>query len=403
MAAQVQELIEIPTVSPVLGGGGSEQVPEGDVAAGATWLMRVAPPAVSNRLLVLLLGAILAVLGIAALQFASSLLVPVVLALLLTLLLGPLVRWMSGYGVAEPVAAGIIVFGTITVIAAAMVVLSAPATDWLRRAPTTMRRVEDKLRTIEPVNAIEATAISVAHLTGGSVGSADSTAPQIQVATPGGGPLERFGWTTARVVGGVLTVLFLTYFLLASGSMFRRKIAYLFPSGSHRSRIKRALAEIEGQMSRYLLFNTVISAGFGLATWALLATIGVPNAVLWGTLAGVLNFIPYIGAFVTVVLIGIVTLASFDGTREMLFACGGFLLLDLLKGNLVAPMVLGRRMPLNTVAVLLSFLFWGWVWGVVGAILAVPLTVMIQVICSHSERCRGVAIVLGNWGAQRPT
>ncbi|HYX83093.1 MAG TPA: AI-2E family transporter, partial [Gemmatimonadales bacterium] len=205
------------------------------------------------------------------------------------------------------------------------------------------------------------------------------------------------------IVSGGLTVLFLTYFLLASGSMFRRKIAYLFPSGTQRTRIKHALAEIEEQMSRYLLVNTAISIGFGCGTWALLAIVGVPNPVLWGALAGILNFIPYIGAFITVVLIGIITLATFDGTQQMVLACGGFLLLDLLKGNLVGPMVLGRRMPLNTVAVLLSLLFWGWVWGVVGAILAVPLTVMIQVICSHSERFRGVAIVLGNWGAQRPT
>ena len=362
-----------------------------------------APPApstpLSSRLLVPLLAAILAVLAIAGLQYASSLLVPIAVALLLTLLLGPLVRWMSRYGVVEPVAAGIIVFGTMTLIATAMVVLSAPATDWLRRAPNTMRRVEDKLRTIEPMNEIQATATSVARLAGAS--SPDSVAPRIQVVTPG--PLEHMGWTTARIVSGGLTVLFLTYFLLASGSMFRRKIAYLFPSGTQRTRIKHALAEIEEQMSRYLLVNTAISIGFGCGTWALLAIVGVPNPVLWGALAGILNFIPYIGAFITVVLIGIITLATFDGTQEMVLACGGFLLLDLLKGNLVGPMVLGRRMPLNTVAVLLSLLFWGWVWGVVGAILAVPLTVMIQVICSHSERFRGVAIVLGNWGAQRPT
>jgi predicted PurR-regulated permease PerM len=85
----------------------------------------------------------------------------------------------------------------------------------------------------------------------------------------------------------------------------------------------------------------------------------------------------------------------------MLLACGGFLLIDLLKGNLVTPWVLGRRVPLNTVAVFLSLLFWGWIWGIPGVIMAVPLTVMIQVICSHSERFRGVAIVLGNWGSQR--
>ncbi len=374
LAVQVRELIEAPANRPA----------------------RVAP--FSSRLLVPLLAAILAVLAIAGLQYASSLLVPIAVALLLTLLLGPLVRWMTRCGVAEPVAAGIIVFGAITLIACAMVVLSTPATEWLRRAPSTMRRVEDKLRTIEPMSEIQATATSLARLAGAT--TPDSAAPRIQVATAG--PLQHMGWTTARIVSGVLTVLFLTFFLLASGSMFRRKIAYLFPGGIQRTRIKRALAEIEAQMSRYLLLNTLISIGFGCATWALLAIIGVPNPLLWGAMAGVLNFIPYIGAFVTVVLIGIVTLAMFDGTQEVVLACGGFLLLDLLKGNLLGPMVVGRRMPLNTVAVLLSVLFWGWVWGVVGAIMAVPLTVMIQVICSHSERFRGVAIVLGNWGSQRP-
>lgn len=114
-----------------------------------------------------------------------------------------------------------------------------------------------------------------------------------------------------------------------------------------------------------------------------------------------LNFIPYLGAFVSVVLIGIITLTTFDGTQHVVLACGGFLLIDLLKGNLVGPLVLGRRMPLNTVAVFVSLLFWGWVWGIPGVIMAVPLTVMIQVICSHSERFRGVSILLGNWGAHR--
>lgn len=357
------------------------------------------PAIFASRLLVPLVAGIFAVLVIAGLQFASSLLVPIAVAVLLTLLLGPMVRGMSRYGVAEPVAAGLIVFGTIALFIATVFVLSTPATEWLRRAPATMRSVEAKLRTIEPVNEIQATASSMAHLAGAS--NADSASPRIEVATPG--PLARVGWTTAHVVSGVLTIVFLTFFLLASGSMFRRKIAYLFPSGTHRTRIKRAMFEIEQQMSRYLLINTFISIAFGVATWALLAAIGVPNPLLWGTVAGVLNFIPYLGALVTVVLIGIVTLATFDGTGPLFLACGGFLVLDLLKGNLLGPLVLGRRMPLNTVAVLLSLLFWGWVWGIVGVIMAVPLTVMIQVICTHSERFRGIAIVLGNWGAQRPT
>lgn len=375
-AVQVQELIE---------------------PQGASRPSRLVPFA--SRLLIPLLAAILAVLGIAGLQFASSLLVPIVVAVLLTLLLGPLVRWMCRFGVVEPVAAGIIVFGTVILIVSALVVLSGPATEWLRRAPATMHQVEDRLRTIEPLSAIQATAMSLGHLTGAA--GSDSSAATIQVVPPG--PLSEVGWTTAHVVGGLLTVVFLTFFLLSSGSMFRRKVAYLVPGGIQRTRMKRALYEIEQQMSHYLLLNTLISMGFGLATWGLLALMGVPNAILWGTLAGFSNFIPYLGAAATVVMIGIVTLATFDGTQATVLACGGFLLLDLLKGHFVCPLVLGRRLPLNTVAILLSLLFWGWVWGIMGVIIAVPLTVMIQIICSHTERFRGVGIVLGNWGAQHPT
>ena len=214
-------------------------------------------------------------------------------------------------------------------------------------------------------------------------------------------PLRQFGWTTAHMISGIFTVVFLTYFLLASGSMFRRKIAYLFPSGTQRTRIKRALFEIEEQMSRYLLINTLISGCVATATWAFLAAIGMPNPFLWGVVAGVLNNVPYIGSLITLILIGFVALASFDGSGVLLLACGGFILIHVITCNLLAPMVLGRKMPLNTVAVLISLLFWGWVWGIVGVIMAVPITVMIQVVCTHSERFRGVSILLGNWGAHR--
>ncbi|HTI05883.1 MAG TPA: AI-2E family transporter [Gemmatimonadales bacterium] len=397
-AVVVQELIESPRGSMV---GGGTVTGVGAAGPGQTVPLAGRHDLLASRLLVPLVASIFAVLLIAGLQYASSLLVPVAVALLLSLLLGPLVRGMSRYGVAEPVAAGLIVFGTIGLIVGTAFVLATPAAEWLRRAPATMRSVEAKLRTIEPISELQATASSMAHLAG--VASADTASTRIEVATPGGGPLARVGWTTAHVISGVLTIVFLTFFLLASGSMFRRKIAYLFPGGTQRTRIKRALFEIERQMSRYLLINTLISIVFGLSTWALLAAIGVPNALLWGTVAGVLNFIPYLGALLTVLLIGIVTLSTSDGTGQLLLACGGFLLLDLLKGSLLSPLVLGRRMPLNTVAVLLSLLFWGWVWGVAGVIMAVPLTVMIQVVCTHSERFRGIAIVLGNWGAQRPT
>lgn len=349
--------------------------------------------ALSSQLLIPLLGGIFGLLAIFGLRAASGLFVPVAVAVLLTLLLGPLVRAMRSYGVAEPVGAGIIVFGTMIVMAATLTILARPAALWLRRAPATLRVVETRLRELEPVSAMQAAAASLESTPG------KTAAPLQVVSAP---PLKRVGWRTVTGITSTLTISFLTYFLLASGSMFRRKIGYLFPSGTHRARIKRALFEIEEQMSRYLLINTAISASFGIATWLLLAAIGMPNPLLWGAVAGLLNFVPYLGALVTVIMIGVVALASFDGTGYVVLACGGFLLLDLLKGNLVSPLVIGRKMPLNTVAVFVCLMFWGWVWGVPGVIMAVPLTVMIQVICAHSERCRGLAILLGQWGAAPP-
>ncbi|HJS42850.1 MAG TPA: AI-2E family transporter [Gemmatimonadales bacterium] len=349
-----------------------------------------------SQLIVPLLGGIFAVLAIAGLHYASKLLVPIAVSVLLTLLLGPLVRWLGKYGVAEPAGAGFLVFGTMMLLVITIAVLAAPAAQWLRRTPETLWIVQLKLKSFGPLTVLQQTAASLSQVT---AGAADSVTTRVQVAgSPS--PLRRMGLTTATALGAALTVAVLTYFLLASASMFRRKFAYLFPSGIHRTRMKRALYEIEEQMSRYLLINTSISLAVGLATAAFLALIDMPNPLLWGAVAVVLNFIPYLGALVTVALIGVAGLASFDTLGHALLGCGGFLAINLLEGNVLTPLVLCRKMPLNAVAVFLSLLFWGWVWGLPGVIMAVPITVMIQVICSHSERFRGVAILLGNWGSR---
>src|SRR5687768_16009685 len=243
---------------------------------GAGLSTRPAPAA--SRFLIPLLGGIFAVLMIAGLRLAASLLVPIAIAIMMTLLLGPLVRGMRKYRVAEPVGAGVIVFGTGILFLVGAVVLAAPAAEWLRRAPIALRDVESKLRSFEPVTAIQETASSLSHAGRGT--TKDSATARVEIVTTS--PLKQIGWKTADVIGEILTVTFLTYFLLAGGSMFRRKLAYLFPSGTRRTRIKRALLEIEDQMSRYLLINTVIGIGFGVATWGLLAAIGIPNPILWG-------------------------------------------------------------------------------------------------------------------------
>jgi predicted PurR-regulated permease PerM len=188
--------------------------------------------------------------------------------------------------------------------------------------------------------------------------------------------------------------VFLTYFLLAMLPVFRAKVAKLIGTRSGARNMEELLTDIEVQMSRYMLLNTLTSLGVGLATWSFLAMVGLPNALLLGVVAFFLNFIPYAGAVVTTALVGMAALVALDDTGRVLIAMGGVAAINLLEGNLVTPHVMGKTLPLNPVAIFVSLIYWGWVWGPVGTVLAVPITVMLQVIFSRVERLRPVAVLL---------
>ncbi len=329
-------------------------------------------------------------LAIAALKIGSTLMLPIVVSVLFAFLLGAPVRWLRRRGLKEGLGAGIVVFGTVALLGLSIYFLSAPAADWLERAPQSLAQAERKLRRLaKPFQSIQQTAEKVEQVaTPGQV----KDAPKVEIAKPGF--MKRLQGTGVAVGGGVLTVVFLTYFLLATGELFRQKLAAVLPSRRDRAKVVEALAEIELQMSRYLFLTTLINIVVGLLTWIFLAVIKMPNAALWGALAAVLNFIPYVGAIVTIALIGIAALVSFDAPNQALIAAGGFFVINMIESNLVTPAVLGRRLPLNVVALFVGLLFWGWIWGITGAVLAVPLTVMLKVICDHVEGLENVAVFL---------
>ncbi|MGE3615726.1 MAG: AI-2E family transporter, partial [Gemmatimonadales bacterium] len=195
---------------------------------------------------------------------------------------------------------------------------------------------------------------------------------------------------------GIQSLLFLTYFLLAAAPLFRRKLEAVVPEEDTRQRIAHAMREVEGHMSRYLLLTALTCLAVGVATTGWLSVVGMPSAGLWGVVAGVLNLVPYLGAVATLTIIGGAALVSFDGFQQALLAVGGFGVVNLLEGNLLTPMLLGRKLPLNQVAVFVGFLFWGWVWGITGMVLAVPMMVLIKVGCDRVELTRPVAVFLDN-------
>jgi predicted PurR-regulated permease PerM len=335
----------------------------------------------------LLLIAIFLILLTAALRFGAGLLLPIAIAALFTLLLDPAVRALRRLGLPTGVGAALVVFGTLGALVGGGSLLAGPAAEWVEAAPKTMEQIQRKVRRL--LRPIQQTAEQVDRAAESAV---QESTPTVQLKAPG--VLQRVTGSTVNFVATAITVVFLSYFLLATLPVFRRKLAHLIGNRAGARNMEEVLTEIEVQMSRYVMINTLTSLGVGLATWGFLAIAGLPNALLWGVVAFLLNFIPYAGALVTVVLVGAAGLVAFDSTGQVLLVIGGCAAINMIEGNLVTPQLLGKHLPLNPVAIFVSLLYWGWVWGPAGALLAVPITVMLRVLFSRIEALRPVAIML---------
>ena len=330
------------------------------------------------------------VLGIAAMKLARGVLLPVAVAILITLVLSSPVRWLRKWRVPERIGAGLLVFGTLGVALGAGALLVAPAIDWVNAAPATLQKVEQKVRLIvRPLAALQKSAERMERVTAAPV---EGGVSQVHVAAPGF--LTRIGVQTTEAIPAILSVIFLTYFLLASGPLFRRKLAAFLPGRSDVKHVEHLLTEIEISTSRFLATMTAINLGVGIVTALALWAVGVPSALLGGALAAVLNFVPYLGPLVTASIIALAALGSIDDTTHALLAPALFVLIHLTESNVVTPLLLGRRLPLNTVTIFLGLLFFSWVWGIPGAVLAVPLTVVVKIACDHIPSLRRVGDLL---------
>ncbi len=311
------------------------------------------------------------------LYLASGFFLPVVLAVLLNFLLGPLVRFFVRLHLPTPAAAAVVVLGFVGTLGLGLYYLSGPASGWIERAPETLRQVEFQLR------GVWETVEDVREATEGVNGTADeegAAGRSVEVRPTASTTLMD---QTLEAVAGTFVMLFLLYFLLASGDLFLRKLVHVLPL-FRRKRIAVEIAQgIERDLSRYLftygLINTALGATVALVLWGL----GLPNPVLWGLMAGILNFVPYLGPLVGVTIVGLVAFVSLDDTGTALLAPALYFAINALEGNLITPMVMGHRLQLNPVAIFVSLIFWGWLWGIAGALIAVPLLVAFKIVCEN--------------------
>lgn len=341
------------------------------------------------------LTGILILLVFYSLYFAREFVMPVVLAFLLTFLLAPVVRALRRVGVPETIGAALVILAFLSGVGYGVYSLSGPARDWIERAPEGMRRVERRVRDLQrPVTEVREAAEQVQEQVEEMAGQGRRQRPtEVQLE---GETLTGLVFTTTQafLAGAVVTVILL-YFLLASGDLFLRKLVRVLP----RLRDKKAAIEIardmEDHVSTYLVTMTLINLGLGLAVGAAMRLAGMPNPVLWGAAAAVMNFVPYLGPLVTLVMIALVSLLTFENLGRAIVAPALYLGLNALEGYVVTPMLLGRRLLLNPVVIFLGIIFWGWLWGIPGALLAVPILVSFKIFCDHIEPLSPIGEFLG--------
>ena len=314
---------------------------------------------------------------------AKAIMLPVFVALFLNLLFAPVVRGVEKIHIPAPLAAGGILLVFISVFTFGIVQLSTPASLWLDRAPEALQQVERKIRTIKS-SVLEMGKATQALEHVASL-SESRKAQRIEVKTDSLGGLL-IGWTTEFILGLVSTLILL-YFFLASGDLFLEKLVKVLPRFSDKRRAVEIVRGIEHNISSYLVTVTSVNVGLALATSLAMYLLGMPNPFLWGAMAGILNFIPYVGSIIG---LGAVTLAAaitFEHMNMVGLVFGAYLFLTAMEGNFITPHLLGRKLTLNPVIILVSVLFWGWLWGAVGALLAVPFVASLKIICdqlSHS-------------------
>jgi predicted PurR-regulated permease PerM len=262
--------------------------------------------------------------------------------------------------------------------------LVEPAEHWFAEAPRTMKIIEKKVRPLAQfMGRLDALRNSATNI-GSNAAHAPTPAATPSAASEQSAPEMLLDATRGAVLSTV-TMLILTVFMLAGGPPMLARMTSALVSDLAAAHVISVIDHVRREVGRFYVTTALINVGLGVATGLVMMACGMPNPVLWGTIAGVLNFIPYAGSTVTLLLLTLVAIVSFDEPVRILAVIGGFLSLVALEGQVVQPLLVGRRLQLNPMLVFLALWFGGLFWGIAGIVLATPALVALKVIAKRSE------------------
>jgi predicted PurR-regulated permease PerM len=370
---------------------------------------RAAP--VDVRSAALTIVAVLAIVTV--LRVAQAMIIPIVLAVLISYALDPVVAWLARRRVPRAASSAVLLIAVVAAAGSTLYGLRYQVTEIVAKLPESAIRIRRSLAHERPAAATGTTAIQQVQKAATELQKAADAA-----ATPAAAPAAPPGVTRVQVestpfnlsdyllwgsigivaaLGQVVLVLFLVYFLLASGDLYKRKLVKIVgPSLTQKKITLQILADIEHQIGTFLLIEVFTSVVVGFATWLAFRWIGLEQAAVWGLLAGINNSIPYFGPVLVTAGTAAVGFLQFGTIHMALLVAGVSLVITALEGFLLTPWLTGRASRMNAVAIFVGLLFWGWVWGVWGLLLAVPMLMVIKAVSDHVEEFKEIGELLGD-------
>jgi predicted PurR-regulated permease PerM len=328
------------------------------------------------------LGGLFFLALLAAAYVAREVIMPLTFAVVLALLLQPALRLLERLRLPRTLAALLLIFALLGTIVGLGTAVSGPARSWAGKLPEGIPRLQEKLSFVrEPVNTLQRFLQQVENF-GGT--ESKNTAESAQGPTF----LTRLFTGTRDFASGFFTTVLFLFFLLVSGDIFLQRFVEILPRFSSKRQVVEIDHQIERDISAYLVTITIMNAAVGIAVAMAMWLTGVGDPVLWGTVAFLLNYVPILGPVLGVLIFLLAGLLTHDVLWQALLPAGLYLGIHLIEGETVTPMLVAKRFTLNPVLVIISLVFWFWLWGVPGAILSVPMLAIAKIIC---ERVRSLA------------
>jgi predicted PurR-regulated permease PerM len=346
-------------------------------------------PSLPQDMRTVLLAGIFVLLSLFALYLAAAVAIPFVFAVLLKLLLQPGVRQLSRLRVPPPLGALVMILVLFHILGGSVYLLAAPAAGWAQRAPESLPRLEQKLSVLKvPMGKLQATVQEVEKFT--APGDAPPT-----VAVQGPGLLDYLFSGTRHLLGGIGITVLMLFFLLSSGDLFMRKLVEILPSFRDKKQAVAISYEVEDNISAYLLTITVMNLAVGCATALAMWLIGLADPLLWGALAFVLNYVLILGPLAAILIFAVAGLLAFDTLWQALLPPLAYAAIHIVEGEWATPTLVARRFTLNPVLVVGSLIFWNWMWGIPGVLLAVPMLTAFKIVCDGVRPLTAVGHFIG--------